>query len=213
MTLLESPPAVSPGPNLLLHGVSWDTYVKLRDETDAVGQQLFITYDNGELEIMPPLPIHDRVKMVVHDLVMLMCAVRKIDVVAMGSTTHKREAIAKGIEADSCYFIAQAAAARDAKFDAVRGQVPDLAVEIDITRRSVPREPIYSALGVAELWRYRAGKIAFLALRDGRYQLIDQSIAFPFLTAAELDVFIDNVDSMPYPQWQDEFRQWVRSIQ
>ena len=213
MTLVESPPIASEGPNVLLHGVTWDTYVKLRDETDAAGQQLFITYDNGEMEIMPPLPIHDRIKMVVHDLMMLSCAERKIDIVAMGSTTFRREAIAKGIEADSCYFIARAAAAREAQFDVALGPVPDLAIEIDITRRSVPREPIYAALGVTELWRYRKRGLAFLQLQNSRYQPIDRSIAFPFLAAGDLERFISNVDTMSYPQWQDEFRQWVRDKQ
>jgi hypothetical protein len=106
MALLEAPPIKSLSPNVLLHGVSWETYVKLRDETDVAGQRVYMTYDSGELEITPPLPIHDRIKMVVHDLVMLTCAERNIDIIAMGSTTYRRDAIARGIEPGNCILLA-----------------------------------------------------------------------------------------------------------
>jgi hypothetical protein len=61
------------------------------------------------------------------------------------------------------------------------------------------------------LWRYRASGLTFLALGKGDYHPIERSIAFPFVAAGELDSFIANADSIPYPQWQDEFRRWVRS--
>ena len=42
-------------------------------------------------------------------------------------------------------------------------------VEIDVTSRSVPRLPIYAALGVPEAWRYDNRQLHCLHLVAGKY--------------------------------------------
>ena len=74
---------------------------------------------------------------------------------AGGSTTHKREDLAKGLEPDQCYYIRNEPLIRGRmELDLTHDPPPDLAIEIDISRSSVTRLGIYAALGVPEVWRY-----------------------------------------------------------
>ena len=73
---------------------------------------------------------------------------RKIEIEALGSTTFSRHDLAKGLEPDECYYIEHAADIRGKlEIDLSVDPPPDLAVEVDITRRSIRRQPIYQALG------------------------------------------------------------------
>ena len=46
---------------------------------------------------------------------------------------------------------------------------PDLAIEIDMTSPSIPRLPIYCALGIPEVWRFDGETMVLLALVNGKY--------------------------------------------
>jgi Uma2 family endonuclease len=68
---------------------------------------------------------------------------------------------------------------------------PDLAIEIDITHRSIPRQPIYGALKVTEIWLYHRGRVAPLhRTRGGKYLQAERSLAFPDLDFALLNEII-----------------------
>ncbi len=59
-------------------------------------------------------------------------------------------------------------------------------MEVDITSSSSKRLDIYAALGVAEVWRFKSGLFAFLALVDGEYVPIDVSRIIIGLPASEV---------------------------
>jgi Uma2 family endonuclease len=64
---------------------------------------------------------------------------------------------------------------------------PDLAVEIDLSPPDVEKASIYARLGVAEIWRWRDGRLIVLALQaGGGYAEIKRSIALPDLPLDEL---------------------------
>jgi Uma2 family endonuclease len=93
-----------------------------------------------------------------------------------------------------------------------RDPVPELVVEVDLSSPSVPREPIYAALGVPEIWRWNNRRLDCLQLTDGQYRERQKSLAFPFLTTADLTRFI----RMRATQDDDneilrKFRDWVRA--
>jgi Uma2 family endonuclease len=68
---------------------------------------------------------------------------------------------------------------------------PDLAIEIDVSRSSVPRQPVYAALGVPELWRFNGQTLTVLHRREsGEYEPAESSLALPSLPVAELVPFI-----------------------
>jgi hypothetical protein len=57
---------------------------------------------------------------------------------------------------------------------------------VDNRGSSRGRLPVYAALGVPEVWRYRVrrGELRFVRLVDGAYEPLDRSLALPMLTPA-----------------------------
>ena len=99
----------------------------------------------------------------------------------------------KGLEPDEAFHLQNEARGR-AKMDMDLSVDPpsDLAIEIDITSRSVDREGIYSAIGVPELWRCDGDSLRIFRLRpDGKFERTLMSLAFPFLPITEFAEFFD----------------------
>jgi Uma2 family endonuclease len=88
------------GEAILLHNVSWETYEALLKDLDE--QHLRLTYDNGRLAIVSPLPKHDKVKKLVGRMIEHMSFELDIVVSSFGSTTWKSRKLRKGLEADEC---------------------------------------------------------------------------------------------------------------
>jgi len=62
-----------------------------------------------------------------------------------------------------CYYVQNAkAAVGKTEFDFDVDPPPNLAIQIDITHRSIPREPIHAALGIQELWRFNGRELQVL---------------------------------------------------
>jgi Uma2 family endonuclease len=60
---------------------------------------------------------------------------------------------------------------------------PDLAIGVEVTRRSESSLPIYAKIGVPEVWRYNGRKIWIGRLREnGTYAECDASPSLPMLT-------------------------------
>jgi Uma2 family endonuclease len=89
---------------------------------------------------------------------------------------------------------------------------PDLSIEIDITTRSIRREPIYAAFGVPELWRFNAKRLAVFHLSRGRYVERSKSLAFPFLPMGEFEKYVLRKTDDDQLATLREFRDWVKSL-
>jgi Uma2 family endonuclease len=174
---------------LHLEGVSWELYEHL---LKVVGNRpLRLTYDNGELEIMSPLPQHERAKGTIGRFVSDILIELDLPHEALGSTTFRRQMKKAGLEPDECFYIQnQPRIAGKKRINLDRDPPPDLAIEIDVTSRSIPRLPIYAALGVPELWRYDGKKLQSLWLERGEYRESDHSRAIPHLRVADLLRFV-----------------------
>ena len=134
-----------------------------------------------------------------------------IPMVSFGSTTFRRKEKSKGMEPDECYYFKNEAKMRDCKrVDLSKDPPPELVVEIDVTSRSVPRQPIYAALGVPEIWRYDGKRLQCLHLRDGRYHVRKMSLAFDFHEPAQLLPFIEMQGSENETAILRHFVAWVR---
>jgi Uma2 family endonuclease len=196
---------------LALHDVSWGLYEHLLEE---VGDRpIRITYDNGSMEIMSPLPEHERGKKIIGGLIELIALELNIPMCRLGSTTFKRKDLGKGLEPDECYYLRHEAQVRGKnRLDLPQDPPPDLVVEIDISYRAVDRERIYAALGVPEVWRYDGLRLTGLHLGpDGRYQAIEKSVAFPFLRIADLAPFLKMTAETDETSVMRAFRDWVRA--
>lgn len=196
--------------HIVLEGATWELYEKLlRDIGD---RPIRINYDQGRLEMMSPLPEHEEVKTVIGRLIETLSYDVGLEVKSLGSTTFRRADKAKGLEPDECYYFKNEKQMRGRKrLNFKKDPPPELVVEIDITHRSVEREPIYAGLGVPEIWRWRGTKLECLELHDGGYRTRERSLVFPFLAPADLTRFIRMRTRSGENALVRKFREWVRS--
>jgi Uma2 family endonuclease len=216
MTTIAPQPAVTPTIRLdqirhaVLHDVSWEQY---ESTLEAVGSgALRLTFDNGELEIMSPLSIHERTKKILGGFIEVIALELNIPVARLGSTTFRRESLQKGTEPDECYYIQNELRVRE-KTDVSleRDPAPDLVIEVDITSRSIKKEPIYAAMGVLEVWRYDGVKLQSLWLESGeKYAAKENCRAFPWLKMADVERFLRMWPRQDETSVLRAWRDWVR---
>jgi Uma2 family endonuclease len=201
------PPAL---PDILLRGISWETYQALvKDLETQPGKRM--TYDNGLLEIFMPLPPHEKHKKYLARFVELVTEALEIEICSLGSSTWSREDLAKGVEADECYYIQNEAAVRGKMtIDLTVDPPPDLAIEIDITSLSLPRLPIYRALRVPEVWKFDGATVVILVLAEGGYHEAQTSATLPLVTRAVLQEWLTKTADMGETSWAKAVRQWAQ---
>lgn len=141
------------GQRLVLYGQTWETYRRLlRAFAD---QRLRVTYDRGTLEIMTLTHEHESDNRFVAQLVIFLTLELGLTQKQGGSKTMKRRRRQRGLEPDSCFWIANEPLVRGKKcIDWRVDPPPDLALEIDVGCSSVNRLGIYEALRVPEVWRF-----------------------------------------------------------
>lgn len=163
---------------------------------------------------MSPLPIHELWKKRTARLLETLTLELDLPMQSFGSTTFRRRKALAGLEPDECYYIqhAQDVIGRT-EFDFSVDPPPDLAIEVDITSRSVPRQPVYARLGVPEVWHFEARRLSVLLLgRNGRYARASRSKAFPFLPMRTFYGFLRRMESESETAVLREFREWVRTL-
>lgn len=177
------------GQHFVFEGVSWPFYEQMLREFG--NQQIRLTYDEGRLEVMSPLPEHERPKELLSLFIRLIAIDRRMLIASFGSTTFRLKSKQQGLEPDVCYYVQnEAKVRRRRRIELHRDPPPDLVVEVDITNPSIPREPIYAAMGVPEIWRYDGQRVQCLHLVSGVYRIRRSSLAFPFLEPADLTRFV-----------------------
>ncbi|MFZ4727258.1 MAG: Uma2 family endonuclease [Pseudanabaena sp.] len=196
---------------VLLHGVSWETFERLLEDVGDRRKTLF-HYINCTLEIMSPLSLHKGSGHFFDRLLTIFVDELDIDMRCLGSLLMKRSEQKIGGEPDSCYYIKNELAIR-AQENVIVGQdpPPDLVLEVDITNPSDRRLPIYALLGVPEVWRYDGYSLEFLALQNGEYVAIENSLSFPTLPAAIIVEYVQKRLLLGESKTLKEFRGWVRA--
>jgi Uma2 family endonuclease len=196
--------------HIVLEDATWELYEQLlRDIGD---RPIRINYDQGRLEMMSPLPEHEEVKVLVHDLIKALALELNLEMKSLGSTTFRRKDKAKGLEPDECFYFKHEKRMRGRKrLNLKKDPPPELVVEVDITHRSVDREAIYAGLGVPEIWRWDGTKLECLELAAGAYRLRAKSLVFPFLAPADLTRFIRMRTRTGETAIVRKFREWIRA--
>jgi Uma2 family endonuclease len=187
MSIAEPPVQM---PTLLaLHGVTWETYRRLRDEPENL--HLRMTFNNGTLDLMSPSKLHERIACLLAQMIVVWTEEKGIDRQSCGTVTFQREGLARGLEPDQCFYIQNEAVVRGRdELDLERDPPPDLVIEVDITSPSRRRLPLYEALGVPEVWVWR-GETLTIDVRSqaGVYESRPASKVlpgFPIRDAAQL---------------------------
>ena len=96
------------GGTIIVPDVSWDNYQQLVAEVNnQTGVRL--TFDRGSLEIMSPLPVHEKYKEFLLRLMDRLSTLMGFDLESLGSTTFNQEWLDNGVEPDTCFYIQNAA--------------------------------------------------------------------------------------------------------
>ncbi|QJB43889.1 Uma2 family endonuclease [Dolichospermum flos-aquae] len=200
---------VNPGQQMLLKDISWQ---KLENILEEMGERRAarISYSDGWLEIMVPLPEHEKDKEIFGELVRILLDKLEIDFEPFGSTTLKNERMRQAVEPDTSFYIQnQAAVIGKNRIDLNIDPPPDLAIEIDITSRT--RFDNYEILGVPELWRYQQQVLEIFLLREGKYIKSQSSPNFPNIPIIELvNEYVRQCLTIGRSQAMRNFRNWVK---
>ena len=175
---------IQPGQQLLVEDVNWQQFESILAE---LGERRAsrLSYSNGRLEIMVPLPEQEKAKEIIGDMVKILLEARQIAFESLGSTTLKNERMSQAVEPDTCFYIQnQAAVIGKNRLDMSVDPPPDLAIEIDLTSRT--QLDNYQILGVPELWRYARRGLQINVLQAEQYIESDVSPTFPNIPIVQL---------------------------
>src|SRR2546425_179270 len=92
-------------PLQVLEHVSWETYESLLRDMEKQRVHARITYDQGSMTVMSPLPKHESIKLLLGQMVGVMAMELHIPMRGLGETTWRRKDLLKGLEADQCYYV------------------------------------------------------------------------------------------------------------
>ncbi len=191
----------SPEQLVILDRVTWDTYERLITEHGERCGTRF-TYDER----------HERPNRRLATLVEVLAEEWALDIEQLGSMTFKRKDLQKGFEPDSCFYIEHADAIRDREeIDLAVDPPPDLSIEVDITRGSLNRFPIFAAVGIPEVWRFDGNRVAIFHLTHEGYVEGASSLSFPAVTGHSLTLFLDDSQKLKSTAWLRKVREWARS--
>jgi Uma2 family endonuclease len=197
---------------VVLRNTSWDFYQRFLQEVGD--QNLRVTYSNGAMEINSPLPISEKLKKAIAQMVEIITLELEISRASMGSTTYFDDTIEKGLEPDECYYFENEPFVRGKdRINLQSDPPPDLAIEVDISHRSIDRESLYAASRVPELWRCDGRSIECLVLdSSGAYQPSLRSRCLPMILMEQLNGFVARLRSEDEVTVMRSFRDWVRQL-
>ncbi|MEM6837180.1 MAG: Uma2 family endonuclease [Cyanobacteria bacterium P01_C01_bin.120] len=175
---------LAPGSRLQVQDVTWQQYTALLEDLGQDRRTPQFCYCHQTLEIMAPLPEHERSIVVIADLVKVILRLQQRSWESLRSSTLKREGIA-GVEPDDCFYIQnqQAIIGKD-RLDLTVDPPPDLAIESDVTSKT--QIAAYEAIGVPELWVYNSGNLRIFHLTINQYAEAETSQTFPNLPLKQL---------------------------
>jgi Uma2 family endonuclease len=82
-------------------------------------------------------------------------------------------------------------------------------LEVDITRDSMDKFPLFAAVGIPEVWRYDGTDVRFYSLGDGAYSEAPESAFLAPLTAEAATSLLRLRQREPMQgAWRKAVRQW-----
>lgn len=194
----------------VLHNVPWETYVALRDIPE--NWNLRMTYDRGELEIISPSPKHEGIAALIGTLIDVWTIELDIPIRSCRTMTIRRAILKRGFEPDNCYYVQNELHVwdkTDLDFDV--DLPPDLAIEVEVSRRYTRKMRLYASFGVPELWRIIRGAVRVYELSSaGSYVPRETSNCFPEFPIAKVQEIILQLGAQHQTKLVRSFRDWVR---
>lgn len=173
---------LEPGSLVTIEDVNWQDFEDILQELGEKRSSR-IAYSKGNLEIMVPLPEHEKPKDIISDIVKILLKKMGKKYEPFGSTTFKQENIA-GVEPDACFYIQNYQVMINRRKLASNDPPPDLAIEIDVTSQT--KLEAYQALKVPELWIYSNKMLNIYLLQNDNYVKSDYSPIFPHIPLSQI---------------------------
>lgn len=212
LTTTSTPPQQScEGKLITLTGIKWLTFKAIMSDVGD-GRAWRIAYAEGVLEIRMPLTEHEEPVGMIEHFVGVLVDEMEIEMRQLGALTLEREDLTRAIEPDTCFYIQNESVVRGKSINLPADPPPDLVVESDYTSSSLNKFSIYASLGVPEIWRYRNQSLLVYQLVEGNYEQRENSLAFPFLTIAEIPGFIEQSKTIGQRAAVRLFRDRVREL-
>lgn len=167
---------LDPGSTVTISAVKWSEFELILQELGE-DRSSRVAYSQNTLEIMVPLPDHERSKVLISDIVKILLRSQNRDWESLGSTTFRSQIKVAGLEPNDCFYIQhyQAVIGKSC-LDLASDPPPDLAIESDYTSKT--KLDAYLALRIPELWVYDRGLTIYVLTGD-RYVESDKSPLFP----------------------------------
>ena len=184
---------VGPGERIFATGVPWNVYAQLSEFRDEHRRAVRIAYLDGKIEITKTTYRAERLRVRFGLVISSLFHEFQLPNIGSRSTTFQRCENKVGFEASDSYYVEN--------FRHILGlddidlkihPAPDLAIELDF-ESVFSKEPIYSGLGIPELWLWDGVAIAFRRLQvDGSYSSITHSIAIPLASVIEVTEIVSS---------------------
>lgn len=207
-----------PDERVVIPDVNWAFYEQLVDSIPE-GVNIHADYDGKNIEIMALSPLHDGIKKRAGRFVELTAEELEVPCTGLGQTTWKRPLVARGIEADDCYFFLSeklatvAEAMLRSSTNVAEYPNPDLVLEVEVSPSKIDRPGIYAALSVTEVWRFDGDNRQIVIERlgkDRRHHQVEESAFLP-VRADEVGRWLLNEDNRDGSLWARRLRAWVRA--
>jgi Uma2 family endonuclease len=200
---------VPPGQRVELAHISWAEFEAILADLGE-HRTSRVAYSKGTLEIMAPLPEHERGKIYLGDFVKILLDELGMEWESLGSTTFKEQLAEAGLEPDDCFYIANARAVMGKnRLDLTIDPPPDLAIEVDLTSKT--QMSAYRSLRVPEVWCHDKGQLKIKVFQDNDYVEVSESPTFPGWPLPErIPEFMALGQQQVMSQVIRQFHQWVR---
>lgn len=207
---------------LVLSDVSYQQFENLLVE---LGQHRTarLTYVRGKLEMMTPMAEHERCRKLLESLILVLADEAGMAVEAIAPVLVIHRELQCSIQPDACYYLQSSARAeRSPNPDEIvtiqlpQQPIPDLLVEVSMTKSALNKLAICASLGIPELWQYITtggddvlkGAIQIYRLHNQAYVESTHSDAFPGLTPSQILQFLQHSDTLGLQQAIALLRDW-----
>jgi Uma2 family endonuclease len=191
--------------------IGWKGYCTLLRLRGARSMPRMI-YLDGTVWLMSPAFPHERLSVRLGLFVMEVVVGLNIPCIPARSTTFRRRAKKGGVEGDQSYYLTNEKRIRGKnKIHLKTDPPPDLAIEAVYSHDADAAIEVYRRFKVPEVWVcYEYGMVILVLQSDGQYAESATSLAFPFLSAAEVYDWMRRPQDVSETEWVKELRNWVK---
>lgn len=197
-----------PASTMFLRDVSWSEGLALSQAIHSL-RRVRIAYNLGILEIATTSFPQERIVKLLDGFIFVLLCELKQSIEGFGSATLKTSFSC--IDPDSSYYIQNAhlVLGKEEDFDSL--PPPDLVFEVALYAPCLEKFPIYSALGVPEIWKYQGDQVRFNHLIEGQYEEHKHSLAFPFLPSDVISELVPIGKSQGQSAAMQAFAHWLKT--